>query len=66
MIFSKRMYKNVGAASPILLPTVDQSAAMGLPAIQWVPEAPDEWRKRTDTDGTRRRALQTKRDNELL
>ena len=28
--------------------------------------AKDAWRKRTDTDGTERRAYQTKQDNELL
>lgn len=66
MIFSRRKAGPVSTSSPILLCTMDQDVIPTIAPTQRAPETIDEWHKRTDTDGTRRRALQTKRDNELL
>lgn len=63
MIFSKRRRDVLEDSGHILV-----RAAEGIPSFSTskAPEAIGDWRKRTDTDGTERRARQAKQDNELL
>lgn len=66
MIFSRRRPGPDDDRVPIVLQAAEQKTpTIALRSLE-IPETIDARRRRTDTDGARRRARQTKQDNELL